>query len=245
MILLFGGTSEAKQVATLLEEVNQDYIYSTKTAVNFQGEGQYRCGPLDQQALEEFCRVHQISCIINASHPFASELHQTVATAGLNIPLIRFERQFPERINHPLVHYIKDYTQALELVATKGYTSMLALSGVQSIPKLKTFWQKHPCWFRILDRDYSRDFAARHQFPPAQLLFGLPQDEEAEIKLFTQLRPDAILSKESGLNGKLDAKIGAAIACHIPLMIIEKPALSPAYRLVHTREELLSLIPRL
>lgn len=241
MILLFGGTSEAKQVAAWLEEAGRAYIYSTKTAVSFAGKGRYRYGPLDQQALEAFCGEHKISCIINASHPFATELHQTVASARINIPRIRFERQFPERIDHSLIAYVKNYEQALELITTKGYGSLLALSGVQSIPKLKAFWQKHPCWFRILDREYSRDFAARHRFPAAHLLFGLPQEKEEEVSLLRQLKPEVILTKESGLNGKLDAKIEAALACRIPLIIIEKPALSPTYTLVHTQEELLSL----
>lgn len=243
MILLLGGTSEAKQVATYLEEARQDYIYSTKTAVSFQGKGQYRYGPMDGEALEELCRLHQISCIVNACHPFAIELHRTVAAAGLSVPLIRFERQCPERLLHPLISYVKDYEQALQLIDSKGYHSLLALSGVQSIPKLKSFWQKHPCWFRILDRDYSRDFAARHGFPAAQLLYGLPQEKAEETDLLRQLQPAAILTKESGLNGKLDAKIEAAIECHVPLIILEKPALPEAYQLVQTRAELLSLIP--
>jgi precorrin-6A/cobalt-precorrin-6A reductase len=245
MILLLGGTSEAKQVAGWLEKAGRSYIYSTKTDTSFEGRGQYRYGPLDKEALEQFCSGHKISCIINASHPFAAELHKTVASSHLNIPLIRFERQIPERIAHPLLHYMEDYEQALHLIWVRGYTSLLALSGVQSIPRLSPFWRKHCCWFRILDRDSSRALAARHQFPARQLLFGLPQEKREEIHLFRKLGPDVVLTKESGLNGKLDAKIKASVACQIPLIIIEKPALSPVYKLVHTQEELLSLVHQL
>lgn len=245
MILLFGGTSESKQVADWLEKAGHAYIYSTKTAVPFEGKGQYRFGPLDKEDLEQFCREHKISCIINASHPFASELHKTVASVHLPVPLIRFERQFPERTSHPLVHYVKSYGQALLFLKAKGYRSLLALSGVQSIPELKAFWHQYPCWFRILDREYSRQLAAQHDFPAQQLLFGLPEEKEEEMALFSKLKPDAVLTKESGMNGKLDVKIEACVSCQIPIIVLEKPALPPAYTLVHTQEELLSLVLQL
>ena len=242
MILLLGGTTEAKEVAAWLEAAGMPYVYSTRTEVAFEGTGTYRSGALDKPGLEEFCSTQGISCIINACHPFAHELHNTVAAADLHIPRIRYERTFPQRMQHALVQYVKDYTEALAWIENKEISSMLALTGVQSIPHLKPFWQKHHCWFRILDRPYSRDFASCHHFPAAQLLFGLPQDEEAEIQLFQELKPEVILTKESGLNGKLDAKIAAAIASQIPILIITKPDLPQLYSLAHNQQELLNLL---
>jgi precorrin-6A/cobalt-precorrin-6A reductase len=241
MILLLGGTTEAKEVACCLEAAGKPYIYSTRTEVKFEGKGAYRFGALDIKGLEQFCSTHQITCIINACHPFARELHDTIAAAALHIPVIRYEREFPERVKHELVHYVKGYAEALAWIETQGYTSMLALSGVQSIPHLRSFWQKHRCRFRILDRQYSKDFASRHHFPAANLLFGLPQEKEEEISLFQKLDPDVLLTKESGLNGKLDSKIEAAIACCTPILIIAKPELPQAYELVHSQQELLNL----
>ena len=98
------------------------------------------------------------------------------------------------------------------------------------------------CWFRIIDRQYSIDLAAQYGFPSHNLLFGLPQDKEAEIMLFSKLRPEVILTKESGLNGKLDVKIAAAIECNIPIFIIKKPKLSPLFKTVQTLAELLKII---
>lgn len=242
MILLLGGTTEAKTVAGWLEEAGKPYIYSTRTEVAFEGTGAYRFGSLDKGGLQQFCTTHAISCIINACHPFARQLHQTVADASLDIPLIRFERVFPERSLHPLVQYVEDYAEALAWIETKGYPSLLALTGVQSIPQLKSYWQGHPCWFRILNRPYSIEIATHHNFPMDQLLYGLPQEKEAEIQLLQKLQPAVILTKESGLNGKLDAKLEAAIACHTPILIIKKPSVPASYQLVHSRKELLNLL---
>ena len=119
---------------------------------------------------------------------------------------------------------------------------MMVLTGVQSIPHLSSYWQIHTCWFRILNRDYSIDFAARHNFPAQNLLFGLPQEKEEEIQLFNKLKPEVILTKESGLNGKLDAKIQAAITCNIPIFIIKKPELSASFKTARNLKDLLNLI---
>jgi precorrin-6A/cobalt-precorrin-6A reductase len=238
MILLLGGTTEAKQAAAYLDEVRLNYIYSTRTEVPFEGKGSYRWGNLDPAGLKAFCRINEITLIINACHPFASVLHTTVATIADQIPVIRLEREFPFRTLHPLVHYIHDYTRALIHIKNTGYRSMLALTGVQSIPLLSTFWQSYLCWFRILERTSSIALAASYNFPAEQLLFGLPQEKEQEIELFHRLKPEIILTKESGLNAKLDAKIEAAIFCHIPIIIIKKPELSSQFQTIHHLQDL-------
>ncbi|WP_158798339.1 precorrin-6A/cobalt-precorrin-6A reductase [Pedobacter sp. L105] len=242
MILLLGGTTEAKQAAAWLEEAGLEYIYSTRTEVKSEGKGKYRYGSLTVEGIKEFCGVNGISYIIDACHPFAKELHATAASLASEIPVIRFEREFSKRIKDPLVHYVDDYAAALIQIKQLGYQSMLALTGVQSIPHLSSFWQDYPCWFRILDREYSIDFAARYHFPEKNLLFGLPQEKSEEIELFNRLKPEVIITKESGLNGRLNAKTEAAIACHIPIFILIKPELSALFKVVHNRQELLNSI---
>jgi len=242
MILLLGGTTEAKQVAGSLEQAGLDYIYSTRTEVDFEGKGKYRFGSLDTEGLKSFCTVNEISHIIDACHPFAKELHAAVATIAHQIPVIRFEREFSARITNPLVHYVSDYTEALIQIKKEGYTSMLALTGVQSIPHLQSFWQNYPCWFRILDRPYSINFAARYDFPADFILFGLPQEKNEEIELFSRLNPAVIVTKESGLNGKLDTKTAAAVNCKIPIFIIKKPVLSAFFKMAYHLPELLAML---
>lgn len=240
MILLLGGTTEGKQVAGYLDEAGLDYLYSTRTAVRFEGKGKYRYGSLDEEGLKVFCRLNAVSLIINACHPFALALHHTVAALADQIPVIRFERVFPERTISTLVHYADNFAGALMRIKDLDCRSMLALTGVQSIPMLSSFWQQYPCWFRILDRQYSIDLATGYGFPATQLLFGLTQDTEEEIELFRRINPQVILTKESGLNGKLDVKIKAALSCGIPIFIIKKPELSPLFHRVHHIDDLIN-----
>ena len=238
MMLVFGGTTEGKQVAKHLDLLNIRYFYSTKTKVSFEGNGIPIYGELCRKKIEVLCCEKNIACIINASHPFAEQLHKTIATSQIQVPIIRFERSYSARVAHPLVEYVNSFQEAITLFEKQHFNSLLALSGVQTIEKLSPYWKKHLSHFRILDKDSSRKIAKKASFPAERLLYGYPQDEQEEIILFNRLRPSVIFTKESGINGKLDQKIAAAIAVKIPLVILCKPELSEKYVFINTLETL-------
>ncbi|KAA1243738.1 precorrin-6A/cobalt-precorrin-6A reductase [Aquimarina sp. RZ0] len=244
MILVFGGTTEGKLVADILDELAVQYFYSTKTKVDFTGKGIPIFGAMTPVVLTAFCNKHTITHIINASHPFAVQLHQMITAVSPEIPLIRFQREFLPRISHQLVSYVNSVEEALENFHKNRYQSLLALSGVQTIIKLQSFWKKHPSWFRILDRDSSRTIAATANFPTTHLLFGYPQSVDKERILFAKIGPEVIFTKESGVNGKLDEKIQAALAVHIPIVILKKPEISNRYLCITTKDELIDIIKR-
>lgn len=80
-----------------------------------------------------------------------------------NIPVIRFERIFPER-DEEHITWCRDYDDAIEKIQKEKIFILLALTGVQTIGKLKPLWQNACCYFRILDRDSSRKLAREQGF---------------------------------------------------------------------------------
>ena len=101
MILVFGGTTEGRKAIKELEEAGQVFFYSTKTGgqdVTLH-HGVAIDGAMNSADMLSFCRDRHIRLLVDAAHPFAEQLHQTVASvaAQLHIPAIRFERLFPER----------------------------------------------------------------------------------------------------------------------------------------------------
>ncbi|MBG6130275.1 cobalt-precorrin-5B (C1)-methyltransferase/precorrin-6A/cobalt-precorrin-6A reductase [Aquimarina sp. EL_43] len=242
MILVFGGTTEGKKVAKILDELEYPYYYSTKTKVDYEGKGIPIDGVMTTSLLENFCKKHEITHIINASHPFAVQLHQMIADISIALPLIRFQRQFSPRILDQNVSYVDSFEEAIRYFNKNKYSSLLALSGVQTIAKLRSYWKNHLTWFRILDRDSSRAIADEAGFPKTKLLFGYPQSKTAEMELFTKLSPDIIFTKESGSNGKLEEKIAAAQALHIPIVILKKPKISNRYLCIDTKAALIEMI---
>ena len=237
-LLVFGGTTEGREVAAFLDKLSISYFYSTKTPVKFTGKAKHIVGDMNASAIKRFCNREKITTIINASHPFAKILDENIIQNTSGIRLIRFERKHIKRVATPLVKYTPDFSAMIAFLERLKPSLTLALTGVQTINKLKSYWEKYPTYFRILDRLYSIEFAKKHGFPTAQILFGTPQKLADEIVLFQKIKPDVILTKESGYNGNLHIKIVAATACKIPIFILEKPPISDRYEKVSDSEML-------
>jgi len=248
MILVFGGTTEGKQAIEVLEALQLSYIYSTKTAINADlgNYGLYRFGAFSVEDLTQFISEKKITSIVHAAHPFAEDLHKTIdaAVKKSQISVYRLQRAYPERLQNAMMHYVRNYAEALNLLNEKfSGKTLLGLTGVQTIEKFESFWKNNGSYFRILDRESSKDIAFKCNFPENQLILGYPNTTvEAEIVLFQQKNIEVVITKESGNSGALSVKIAAAKHCNIPIIIIKKPLLPASFQLVNNNYELSHLL---
>lgn len=217
MILVFGGTTEGRKAVEVLEEAGKPYFYSTKT-----GEqditlhyGIRTDGAMNRVDMQRFCVDYSIRLIVDAAHPFASTLHQTIGEVAsfLHIPIVRYERIYPPRDAD--ITWIDEYTQ----VPTDIHI-LLATTGVQSIEKLK--WLEDEgvkVFYRILNRESSIKLGHQQGANDNQLCFyenGNTIDIDA----------DAILLKESGLSGGFTEKVEAARKKGMRIIALKRPELS-------------------
>ena len=224
MILVFGGTTEGRKAVEVLEEGGSPYFYSTKTGEQdiTLHHGQRIDGALDAEAMLTFCREHDIRLIVDAAHPFASQLHQTIAqvSQSLNIPTIRYERIYPKR--DPEITWIDDYSQI-----PRDIHSLLATTGVQSISKLKPLEAAGiKVFYRILNRESSIALAQKQGARMEQLCYYEdPQDIPVEA--------EAILLKESGLSGGFSEKVEAAKARGMRIIALKRPQTPAIFTIVN------------
>ena len=224
MILVFGGTTEGRKAVEVLEESGSPYFYSTKTGEQdiILHHGQRIDGALDEEAMRAFCQAQNIHLIVDAAHPFASQLHQTIAqvSEALNIPTIRYERIYPER--DPEITWIDDYSQI-----PRDIHSLLATTGVQSISKLKPLEADGiRIYYRILQRESSMASALKQGASPEQLCYYEdPQDIPVEA--------EAILLKESGLSGGFPEKVEAAKAKGMRIIALKRPQTPAIFTIVN------------
>lgn len=244
MILILGGTTEGRDAVGVADEAGASYYYSTKgTRQEVQcAHGIRLTGALDEPAMEAWCREHTIRLIVDAAHPFASGLHQTVAAVAgtLQIPVIRYERRYPPRDDAFV--WCDDYADAIERLEKAGIRRLLALTGVNTIAPLAGYWQRNVCWFRILNREESLSVAKAQGFPAEQLVFYRENEAEA---LIGRLRPEAILTKESGYSGEFMEKAEAARKLGLPLYVVKRPQLPAFFYTVNGKEGLRKQIERL
>ena len=237
MILVFGGTTEGRQTAELLEQAGTTFYYSTKTPDQqlTLHHGTRLVGPLDRQAMSTFCQDHAVRLIVNAAHPFAEILHRTIAEVSgqLCIPVVRMERTYPplEAPCVPCDDVADMIRKALSHLSDHTPLRILALTGVQTIAKLRPLWT-HPgveCWFRILDRESSHQMALAQGFLADRLItlnLSAPQSlDPSQLPSF-----HLILTKESGLSGGFETKVQLARTMGIPLLVVRRPQDFSAHR---------------
>ena len=224
MILVFGGTTEGRKAVEVLEEGGSPYFYSTKTGEQdvTLHHGQRIDGALDAEAMMAFCREQGIRLIVDAAHPFASQLHQTVAQVSetLNIPAIRYERIYPPR--DPDITWIDDYNEI-----PHNIHSLLATTGVQSIAKLKPLEAEGiKIYYRILHRESSIALALKQGTNEEQLCY---YEDPKDIPI----EADAILLKESGTTGGFPEKVEAAKARGMKIIALKRPQTPSIFTIVN------------
>ena len=180
MILILGGTTEGRMAVKVADEAGSLYYYATRGSLQqiVCKHGVHVTGGMDLPYMIEFCRSHSIRLLVDAAHPFAMELHRTVAATSeaLQLPVVRVERTYPE-YSADLV-WCDDYENAIKKLKEAGIVRLLALTGVQTIGKLQDYWKENSCWFRILRREESLVIARSQGFDERNIVYYEEEGEE-------------------------------------------------------------------
>ncbi len=234
MILIFGGTTEGRLAAQVCDQAGKLFYYSTLSDSQViplrHGVRLVEAMTADEMLL--FCQKEKIHCIVDASHPFAVELHKNIAKTGIHV--IRLMRHnVKEKTTSSLINMCYDYDELLAKLKENPPKRLLALSGVNTIPKLKEYWQTHETFFRILSRIESIECATDNGFPMDNLIFYtesnvLPTKEQEQV-LMKEIDCDAIVTKESGITGGYAAKVQAALELGLRVFVIKAPDYSDSF----------------
>lgn len=239
MILLFGGTTEGRICVEVLDEAGTPFYYSTKgTEQQVESRNGIRLtGAMEKEEMINFCIQHEIRLIVDAAHPFATHLHSTIAHVGAlcEIPTVRYERKYPELLPNDIL--CSSYTDAIDKMFLGGVKRLLALTGVKTISSLKRFWidSTKECYFRILNRDESFTMAEHEGFKKENLLL---YSKDNVKQLIEAIKPDAIITKESGESGGFREKQEAASQAGIALYVVKRPNLPKGFITVTGRHGL-------
>ena len=246
MVLVFGGTTEGRIAAQTLDAAGTPFYYSTKGTLQEVEllNGERLCGAMETAAMECFCRENDIKLVVDAAHPFAQGVHATInqVTQRLGIDVVRYERRSCAE-EHKDIIWCSSYDEAVGKLQEDGITRLLALTGVNTISKLKGYWSKgeNMCHFRVLDRDESRELAINGGFPVERILyFSEPEGEDISAEVFQkekalleEIKPQAIITKESGRSGYFNEKVEAALSCGVKVYAVKRPPLPERFITVY------------
>ncbi|MCM1521759.1 MAG: cobalt-precorrin-5B (C(1))-methyltransferase CbiD [Muribaculaceae bacterium] len=230
MILIFGGTTEGRLAVEVAEKGGKPFYYSTLSSPGHVAltNGRELTGGMDESRIAEFCRNEGIRLIVDAAHPFATGLHSAVmaAASALDVAVVRVERRYPPRSEG--VIWCEGWDDALRRLEERNPRRLLVLTGVKTIGRLKPFWKTRvETLFRILDREESLEMALRQGVERERILFYGEGGTDSE--LFDRLKPDAIITKESGESGGFEEKVNAALRLGIEVFVVARPQLPDGY----------------
>ncbi len=238
-LLILAGTTEATAFARAVAERGIDGVVSFAGRV----ERPLRL-PLPQriggfggaEGLADYLQAEGITHVVDATHPFAAQMSRNAVEgcAAAGVPLIALTRPAWEPVAGDRWMRVPDMAGAVAALDRPRERVMLAI-GRQNLAD----FAPHPQHFyllRLVDPP-----AEPLPFPDAHVIVDRgPFDEAADRALMEAHGIGLVVSKNAGGGGAY-AKIAAARALRLPVVMIDRPAL-PARAEAHSSEAVLAWV---
>lgn len=235
MILILGGTTEARELALYLQEegfplrLTTVSTHGAQLARNY-GVEHVQEGALSREALISLIKEKNIKVVIDATHPYAENIRQLAQTTAqeLGIPYGRFERAASSLPEHPLLYTVDSYRAGAEQAGVLGDNIFLTvgsrrLSVFSEFPSLKG----KRLTARVLPEAKVLKLCHELGLGPGNIIAAQgPFSREANRWMFSHYGAQVVVSKESGPTGGFLAKWEACLDLELPLVVIQRPPLT-------------------
>lgn len=231
-VLVIAGTTESRQVIErLLDENPQERILaSVATELGKEMLLEYgidvHVGRLDYEGFLKLLNENPCEKIIDASHPFAKIVSETVKKAAGTIGILyeRYERKNLHYDYEGIVH-VKDVREAIALLnemegnvfLTTGVNTAAAyINGVKNGARR--------LYIRVLANASSLEDCAKAGYPEDHVFGKMPPfTVEDNVKLIKETGAEVLVSKDSGKTGGVDVKVEACRQAGIRMILIDRP----------------------
>jgi precorrin-6A/cobalt-precorrin-6A reductase len=224
-ILILGGTTEASALAVVLAErsAQATLSYAGRTDRPRAQPVPIRIGGFGGvEGLTTYLRDHGITHLVDATHPFAATMsaHAVKAAERAGAEHIALTRPPWEPVAGDDWHHVADIDAAVAALAGPARRVMLAL-GRMHVQAFGAQGQHH----------YLLRFVDAADDVPGLLHYSLIVDRgpftvEGDTALLRQHGIDLVVCKNAGGKGA-EAKLIAARALGLPVIMIDRPALPP------------------
>jgi precorrin-6A/cobalt-precorrin-6A reductase len=232
-VLVLGGTSEARELATVLHQRHLAVVTSLAGRVSrpHLPPGKIRIGGFGgAEGLERWLRELVPSAVVDATHPFAEQIsaHARDACQATQTPLLRLDRPAWTAQPGDRWHRVAGLSDAALLAPQLGHRIFLTI-GRQDLAAFATARDAW-CLIRCVESP-APPLPAHHEIVLARGPFGLSD----ELDLLRHHQVDVLVTRDSG-GAPTEAKLAAARALGLPVVIVDRPT-RPDVQTVQTVEE--------
>ena len=235
-ILLLGGTTEASRLARALCDAGLEAVfsYAGRTDAPVAQPLPVRVGGFGgAEGLAAYLRGEGISHVVDATHPFAAQMSRNAIAAckETGIPLIALERPAWTPGPGDAWQAVADIPSAVAALPQAPARVFLAI-GKQTLAPFAAKPQHHYL-LRLVDPPETT-----LPLPEASVMIARgPFDVEADTALMRAHSITHVVAKNAGGAGAA-AKLIAARALRLPVILIDRPALPPR-KVVATDQEVM------
>ena len=230
-VLLLGGTAEARALAELLHP-KVDIISSLAGRVPNPAlpVGPVRIGGFGGvEGLRTWLTESGVTAVVDATHPFAATItaHAASACAELDMPYVVLNRPPWDPAGATVV---ATDTEAAAIIAAKGYSRVFLTTGRSGVAA----FSDSDAWFliRVVTAPDVAVLPPNHEL----VLSRGPYRYEDESELLRSRGIEVLVTKNSG--GALTrAKLDAARALGVDVIVIERPSLPAGVQVVDSVQE--------
>jgi precorrin-6A/cobalt-precorrin-6A reductase len=225
MVLILGGTAEARALATRLHDAGIAVTSSLAGRVTNPRlpAGEVRIGGFGgPRALAAWLAEHDVVAVVDATHPFAERISASAARAAAlaGVPLLRLERPGWAERPGDRWHWVDDLERAAAAIPSLGERVLLT-TGRQG---LSAFASVQDAWFLVRCVDPpGAPLPLRHEL----LLDRGPYTLQGERALLRRHDIDLVVTKDSG-GTHTQAKLDAARERDVPVIVVRRPPAAEA-----------------
>jgi precorrin-6A/cobalt-precorrin-6A reductase len=220
MILILGGTAEARDLAEQLSARGEQVVTSLagRVARPRLPAGEVRIGGFGgPEGLATWLHENAASRVIDATHPFAERISASAAAAcdAADVPLLRLERPgWSERPGDRWT-WVDDLSSAAAAIPSLGERAFLTTGrqGLDAFADTQAW-----CLIRCVEEP-SPPLPAHHEV----ILDRGPYTLAGEGELLDHHRIETVVTKDSGGTHTV-AKLDAARARGLPVIVVRRPA---------------------
>ncbi|MEM7119827.1 MAG: cobalt-precorrin-6A reductase [Pseudomonadota bacterium] len=234
-LLILGGTGEAIALAEALSRAHPELHLITSLAGVTRSPravpGEVRSGGFGgTMGLKQYLSDMHIDCVVDATHPFASQIadHAARACRDLCVPRLKLVRPMWRRMPGDNWVAVADADEAAEALSRQGAGSVFLTLGIRDLDRFAGL-EDVRFVVRLIERP------AEPLPIAATVVIGRgPFPADAEQALMVREGIDAIVTKASG--GKAtEGKILAARALGLPVVMITRPQMpdGPTVESIH------------